>query len=75
MSNHSNNGKFARQFGRRLRRCRTLSGLTQKELSARVGCDAFSLCNWERGTTVPNLQNFQRLVASLDVSPKRLLPK
>jgi transcriptional regulator with XRE-family HTH domain len=73
-TNHAN-GRFASAFSKKLKRARRLSGLSQKELGARMGCSTTTISHWEAGVNLPRLEAFHQLVTSLDVSPKRLLPK
>ena len=56
-----------------LRRLREAAGLTQIELSAKVGVTQAALCAWETGTAMPSVNNLLRLCAALDTSADELL--
>lgn len=56
-----------------LRRLREAAGLTQIELSARVGVTQAALSAWELGTAAPSLPNMVRLADALDTSIDELL--
>lgn len=56
-----------------LRRLREAAGLTQIELSARVGVTQAALSMWELGTAIPSLPNTVRLADALDTSIDELL--
>lgn len=56
-----------------LRRLREAAGLTQIELSARVGVTQMALSKWETGAAVPSLGNMVRLADALDTSIDELL--
>ena len=56
-----------------LRRLREAAGLTQVELSEKVGVHQTSLSAWELGTAMPSVNNLLRLCAALDTSADELL--
>ena len=56
-----------------LRRLREAAGLTQVELSERVGVKQGSLSAWERGEAMPSVSNLLRLCAVLNTSADELL--
>ena len=56
-----------------LRRIREAAGLTQMELSEKVGVSQTALSAWELGTAMPSVSNLLRLCAALDTSADELL--
>ena len=56
-----------------LRRLREAAGLTQIELSARVGVTQAALSAWEIGMAMPSLTNTVRLADALGISIDELL--
>lgn len=56
-----------------LRRLREAAGLTQIELSERVGVTQAALSAWEIGSAMPSLPNTVRLADALSVSLDELL--
>lgn len=56
-----------------LRRLREAAGLTQIELSAKVGVTQAALSSWEIGSASPSLANMERLADALDTSLDELV--
>lgn len=56
-----------------LRRLREAAGLTQIELSEKIGVKQGSYSAWERGEAMPSVANLLRLCAVLDTSADVLL--
>ncbi|ANE03354.1 XRE family transcriptional regulator [Corynebacterium crudilactis] len=71
---------FGHAFSTRLKKLRTLRGLSQEELSDISGISRNTISNYERnennsGKSVdPKLSNIYRLAQALDVPPMALLP-
>jgi DNA-binding transcriptional regulator YiaG len=65
--------EYAESFGNRLRRLRTKLGLTQGELSARLGVSIPSISGWESDTARPKTERREALATILGVSVHDLL--
>ena len=57
----------------RIRERRKELGLTQKDLSEKIGISRATLCDYESGSKVPSLDNFIRLSRELSCTPNDLL--
>ena len=68
-------GKVARfkAFGERLRELRKARGLTQEDLSKKLGCTVESVMYWENCMKEPALSYILRLCRHLEVDPNYLL--
>jgi transcriptional regulator with XRE-family HTH domain len=64
---------YARQIGRAIAESRSARGMTQEELRVMVGNSKNAVSNWERGVSVPTVQNLRELCRVLRVPPERLL--
>lgn len=64
---------FPVRFGRRLRLVRNDRRMSQLALAARVGLVQGTICNIERGYTVPSIFTVFVLAQALEVHPKTLL--
>lgn len=60
-------------IGERIKNARRLKNMTQLELGQKLGISKVSVCGYEKGTRIPNLDNFIQLLDVLDVSPNYLL--
>lgn len=67
------NIRWDAECGRELELRRDLPGLTQKELSARVGVTERSYRNWKSGSSAPSAVNRADLVESLGGARRRSL--
>jgi len=52
--------------GDMIRKLRESKGMTKKELGELAGVSPVTLYNWETGAKVPNMDNFERVMAALD---------
>lgn len=59
-------------FAANLRAFRARIDITQAELAARVGVDAQSIVNWEKGSYMPSLRTTVKLADALGVSIDQL---
>jgi transcriptional regulator with XRE-family HTH domain len=57
-----------REFGRRIRECRRLLGITQEELAERAGVNIKTVQGAEQGRTEPELRTVRRLAKTLRTS-------
>lgn len=60
-------------FGDKLRAVREARGLSQKELSERIGVTPNYVSNYERNINVPNIQTLEWICKALGVSATDLL--
>lgn len=60
-------------IGERIRRIRLNKNYSQEQLGKMVGVTKVSISGYENGTRVPKLEQFEKLVTVLDVSPSYLL--
>lgn len=65
---------FYEDFGARIRRARTRSGISQEELGQRVGLNRSSVSNVEKGRQRVPAHMIIEFAAALDVPPTELLP-
>jgi transcriptional regulator with XRE-family HTH domain len=65
--------KYARQIGQAIAASRRAGGMTQEDLRLSVGTSKNAVSNWERGVSVPTVQNLRELCRVLRVPPARLL--
>ena len=62
------NGRDRRQLvGAALRAARRAKKLTQEQVAAQVGCSVETLSNAERGASLPGLELFLKLAATLEI--------
>jgi len=72
--------RWGQDFGANIQRAREAKQLTRKELAERVGLNAATIANYERGLSSlampinPTLTTFVALCQALDVKPPDLLP-
>lgn len=60
-------------FGDKLRAVREAKGLSQKELSERIGVTPNYISNYERNINQPNLQMLEWICKALDITTTELL--
>lgn len=65
--------EYARQVGQAIAASRKARGMTQEALRLSVGNSKNAVSNWERGVSVPTVQNLRELCRVLRVPPERLL--
>ncbi len=63
-----------RSLAYKLRKCRLSAGLSQKQIAQALGLDRSAYSCYERGTSMPNIQNLQKLADIFHLSPAQLLP-
>lgn len=56
---------MANTIGSRIKHYRKLAGLTQDELSKKVGITRAALCHWEVGRSNPKFEEQQKLASAL----------
>ena len=61
------------EIGRFIQACRKDGGMTQAELSERLGVTAQAVSNWERGETLPDVSVLPDLAAALHCSVDAIL--
>ena len=61
------------QLGKNIRSCREAAGLTQSELADRLFVSFQAVSAWERGQSIPDLENALRLSRLFDVSVDSLI--
>jgi len=59
--------------GERIRAARKRAGLTQKELSEKIGVSEISVRQWENTNRTPNLKRVHKIASTLDVPIESLL--
>lgn len=69
MANHD----FLNQVGITVRKYRTVAGISQEELGARIDCDKNTVGKIERGESDVRLSTLQRLTNGLGISCSRLI--
>lgn len=62
-----------KDFGARIRLVRRKAGMTQEQLSEKIGMSASFLGHLERGTRVPSLETLVAICNELHVAPEYLL--
>ncbi|MBO5414011.1 MAG: helix-turn-helix transcriptional regulator [Bacilli bacterium] len=60
-------------IGERIRRIRLSKNYSQEQLGKLVGVTKVSISGYENGTRIPKLEQFEKLISVLDVSPSYLL--
>ena len=65
--------QYARQIGQAIAALRRARGMTQEDLRLGVGNSKNAVSNWERGVSVPTVQNLRELCRVLRVPPDQLL--
>lgn len=60
-------------IGKFIAQCRKEQGLTQEQLSERLGVSSKSVSRWENGNTMPDLSMFQTLCSIFNVELAELL--
>lgn len=63
------------QLGQNIKRLRLERGFTQAELAARLHITAQNVSKWEKGLSLPDVNNLCLLASALEVTPDRLLGK
>lgn len=67
------NQSFLYQIGLTIRKYRTVAGISQEELSARIDCDKNTIGKIERGESDVRLSTLDRLTDGLGISCSRLI--
>lgn len=62
------------EVGRRIRAARNRVGLTQEQLSSKLGLTRQTIIQWERGKTTPDVYRLKELAAALGVWVWDLVP-
>ena len=70
---HAGDNTLSLDFGNRLRKARTSTKLTQKQLAESIGVRQKQYQHWERGRAEPSISNIQRLAFILGVRVEWLL--
>lgn len=60
-------------IGERIKSARVSKKYSQEELGKLAGVSKVSICGYEKGSRIPNLEKFELLVNALDVDPAYLL--
>ena len=60
-------------FAKRLKEVRLAKGLTQEDLSEKLGMEASNYSNFETGKTLPSMQTLVKIIECLQISPNELL--
>jgi len=60
-------------IGKRLRETRIVKNISQQELANQIGVSKVSVCGYENGNRLPNLNNLLKIANVLDVTPNYLL--
>jgi len=60
-------------IGKFIAQCRKEQGLTQEQLSEKLGVSSKSVSRWENGNTMPDMSMFQTLCSTFDVELAELL--
>jgi transcriptional regulator with XRE-family HTH domain len=64
---------FATEFGRRLRRIRRMSDLSQEAVAERAGIHRTNISLYENGERVPSVETFAKLAGALGIDATELL--
>jgi len=59
-------------FSERLKECRKLAGMSQRELAKAIDTSKTSVCKWEQGKSLPRGRKFLNVAKALGVEPERL---
>ena len=60
-------------IGERIRKERINRGLSQEELGKMLGVSKVSVCGYETGNRIPNMDTFIKLVETLNIEPNYIL--
>ena len=60
-------------IGKRIRELRVEKGLSQQELGSSIGVTKVSICGYENGTRIPNLEKLVKLAEQLETTTDYLL--
>lgn len=60
-------------IGKRIKELRMIKGLSQQELGESIGVTKVSICGYETGTRVPNLEKLSKLADTLETTTDYLL--
>ena len=60
-------------IGKRVRELRIKLGLSQQELGKAIGITKVSICGYENGSRIPNLENLVKLAHTLETTTDYLL--
>lgn len=66
--------EFKSEFGRRLRKARHAVGFTQGDLADKVGLCTASICYYERGRSIPNIELMSKMCSVLEVRFEDIVP-
>jgi transcriptional regulator with XRE-family HTH domain len=61
-------------IGHKIRELRKARNLKQGELAEMIGCDTPLISRYERGATLPSIEQLIKLSTALDSTPSELLP-
>lgn len=61
-------------IGEKIKAHRKVTGLSQAELAELIGCEAPLISRYERGVTLPSIEQLIRLATVFNVIPGELLP-
>jgi len=61
-----------KRFARRIKEIRLAKGLTQEDLSAKLGIEPSNYSNVETGKTTPSVQSLCNIIENLDVTPNEI---
>ena len=61
-------------IGAKIKALRKAAQMSQADLAFAIGCDAPLIGRYERGATLPNIEQLIRIATVLNVSPGELLP-
>lgn len=56
-----------------LKAARVNAGFTQKEVAEKLGISNATVCKWEQGSSMPNIQQVQQICELYDVSYDNLI--
>ena len=65
--------KLSKKFGENMRRIRLEKGMSQGDISPKVGMDRASISNIENGKRNPTLANVEKIAKALGISADELL--
>lgn len=60
-------------IGKRIKELRMMQGLSQQELGESIGVTKVSICGYETGTRIPNLEKLVKLADKLETTTDYLL--
>lgn len=67
--------EVAARVGEKIKRIRTMKGMTQDQLGRRIGAhDGAMIRHWESGRRIPSVVNIVRMALVFNINPGGLLP-